>query len=295
MDKEHGDRRVFKLLHAACLMEVIACANVAHQVRHIEQGKAGQGKHVLELQGKLVPDARVAAVLDDAPNIRGQRFPCDIHGRRRAHRLAKDQDACLGVGLNDSPDPCDDIEPLGPAHADIVAAGALVGAGGGCEYVHAAVVEALDVSCHTDGLVGVSVQADSVIVRALRAGKIPSGKLGPVICGEAAALAMLFEPRPRLDILGIHLLVFLSVLAVLHRLHGVRRLGVQGKVKQKVAGKSEQRDNEHQRNNAGYLELSMGVCALSHKVFSSKMLIRQQLNEAHYGCSLLMCQQAKNG
>ncbi|WP_199584287.1 hypothetical protein [Collinsella sp. AM33-4BH] len=72
-------------------------------------------------------------------------------------------------------------------------------------------------------------------------------------------------------------------------------MGVQGKVKQKVAGKSKQRDDEHQRNNAGYLELSMGVRVLSHAAFSSKMLIRQQLNEAHYGRSPLMRQQAKNG
>ena len=170
-----------------------------------------------------------------------------------------------------------------------------MGAGGGCEYVHAAVMESFDVSGHTDGLVGISMQADSVIMGALRSSKIPSGKLGSVICGEAAALAILFKPRPRLGVLGIRLLTFFVVLAILHHLHGVRRLGVQGKVKQKVAGKSEQRNDNHQCNDAGYLELSMGTCVLSHAVFSYKMLIHQHLMQAHYGRSPLMRQQAKNG
>lgn len=116
------------------------------------------------------------------------------------------------VSLNDSLDPCDDVEALGPAHADIVAAGALVGAGGGCEHVHAAVVESLDVSGHTDRLVGISMQADGVVVCALRRSKIPCGELSPVVRGEAAALAVLFKPRPRLGFLGIRLLTFLSSL-----------------------------------------------------------------------------------
>lgn len=126
-------------------------------------------------------------------------------------------------------------------------------------------------------------------------GKTPSGELGSVARGEAAALAILFKPRPRLGFLGIRLLTFFVVFAILHHLHGVRRLGVQGKVKQKVAGKSEQRDNERQRNNDGYLKLSMGVCALRRLRFFLKMLIRQHLKQAHYGCSPLMRQQAKNG
>ena len=139
------------------------------------------------------------------------------------------------------------------------------------------------------------MQADGVVVRALRRSKIPGGKLGPVICGEAAALAMLFKPRPRLDCLDVHLLALFGVIAVLHHLHGVGRLGIQGKVKQKVAGKPQQRDNDYQRNNAGYLELSMGMYVLSHAVFSYKMLIHQHLMQAHYGRSPLMRQQAKNG
>ena len=139
------------------------------------------------------------------------------------------------------------------------------------------------------------MQADGVVVRALRRSKIPSGKLGSVICGEAAALAILFKPRPRLGVLGIRLLTFFVVLAILHHLHGVRRLGVQGKVKQKVAGKPQQRDNDYQRNNAGYLELSMGTCVLRHKKLSYKMLIHQHLMQAHYGRSQLMRQQTKNG
>ena len=148
---------MFELLHTACLMKVVARAHVAHQVCYIEQGKAGQPKYILELQGKLVPNTRITAVLDDAFHVGRQRFPRDVHGGCRTHRLAKDQDARLGVSLNDPPNPCNDTEPLGPTHADIVAAGALVGAGGGCEYVHAAVVESFDVSGHADGLIGVSV------------------------------------------------------------------------------------------------------------------------------------------
>ena len=295
VDKQHGNRRVFELLHAARLMKVVARAHVAYQVCYIEQGKAGQAEHVLELQRKLVPNTRITAVLDNAFHVCGQRFPRDVHGGCRTHRLAKDQDARLGVSLNDSLDPCDDVEALGPAHADIVAAGALVGACGGCEYVHAAVVESLDVSGHTDGLVGISMQADGVVVRALRRSKIPGGKLGPVVRGEAAALAVFLKPRPCLALLGVHLLALFGVLAILHHLHGVRRLGVQGKVKQKVAGKPQQRDNEHQRNDAGYLELSMGTCVLRHKKLSYKMLIHQHLMQAHYGRSPLMRQQAKNG
>ena len=295
VDKQHGNRRVFELLHTARLMKVVARAHVAHQVCYIEQGKAGQAEHILELQRKLVPNTRITAVLDNAFYVCGQRFPRDVHGGCRTHRLAKDQDARLGVGCNDPPNPCNDIEPLGPAHADIVAAGALVGAGGGCEYVHAAVVESLDVSGHTDGLVGISMQADGVVVRALRRSKIPGGKFGPVVRGEVAALAILFKPRPRLALLGVHLLALFGVLAVLHHLHGVGRLGIQGKVEQEVAGKPQQRDNEHQRNDAGYLELSMGTCVLRHKKLSYKMLIHQHLMQAHYGRSPLMRQQAKNG
>ena len=140
-----------------------------------------------------------------------------------------------------------------------------MGAGGRCEYVHAAVMESFDVSGHTDGLVGISMQADGVIVGALRRGKIPGGKLGPVVRGEAAALAALLKPRPCLGLLGIHLLAFSGVLSVLHHLHGVWRLGVQGKVEQEVAGKPEQRDNKRQRNDAGYLQLSIRTCVLRHK------------------------------
>ena len=170
-----------------------------------------------------------------------------------------------------------------------------MGAGGRREHVHAAVVESLDVSGHADGLVGISMQADGVIVGVLRGGKKPSGELGSVICGEAAALAVFFKPCPRLGVLGIRLLAFFVVLAILHHLHGVRRLGIQREVKQKVAGKPQQRDNDYQRNNAGYLELSMGACALRHLRFSLKMLIHQHLMQAHYGRSPLMRQQAKNG
>ena len=126
-------------------------------------------------------------------------------------------------------------------------------------------------------------------------GKIPSGELGSVICGEAAALTILFKPCPRLGFLGIRLLAFFVVLAILHHLHGVWRAGIQREVKQKVAGKSKQRDDSHQCNDAGYLELSMGTCVLSHAVFSYKMLIHQHLMQAHYGRSPLMRQQAKNG
>ena len=286
---------MFELLHTARLMKVVTRAHVAHQVCYIEQGKAGQAEHVLELQRKLVPNTRITAVLDNAFYVCGQRFPRDVHGGCRTHRLAKDQDARLGVSLNDLPDPCDDVEPLGPAHADIIAAGALVGAGGGCEYVHAAVMESFGVSGHADGLVGISMQADGVIVGVLRGGKIPSGELGSVICGKAAALAVLLKPRPRLGVLGIHLFALFGVLAILHHLHGVWRAGIQREAKQKVAGKSEQRNDDHQCNDAGYLELSMGTCVLSHAVFSYKMLIHQHLMQAHYGRSPLMRQQAKNG
>ena len=132
-------------------------------------------------------------------------------------------------------------------------------------------------------------------MRGLWGGKIPSGKLGSIICGEAAALAVLFKPCPRLGVLGIRLLTFFAVLAILHHLHGVRRLGVQGKVKQKVAGKPQQRDNERRRNNDGCLKLSMGTCVLRHEKLSYKMLIHQHLKQAHYGRSPLMRQQAKNG
>ncbi len=132
-------------------------------------------------------------------------------------------------------------------------------------------------------------------MRALWGGKIPGGKFGSVICGEAATLAVFFKPCPRLDCLGIHLLALFAVLAVLHHLHGVGRLGIQGKVEQEVAGKPQQRDNEHQRNNTGYLKLSMGTCVLRHKKLSYKMLIHQHLMQAHYGRSPLMRQQAKNG
>lgn len=83
------------------------------------------------------------------------------------------------------------------------------------------------------------------------------GKLGPVVRGEAAALAVFLKPRPRLALLGVNLLALFGVLAVLHHLHGVGGARVQGKVEQKVAGKTEQRDNEHQRNNTGYLKFSM--------------------------------------
>ena len=245
-------------------MKVVARAHVAHQVCYIEQGKAGQAEHVLELQRKLVPNTRITAVLDNAFHVCGQRFPRDVHGGCRTHRLAKDQDARLGVGLNNSPDPRDDIKALGPAHADIVAAGALVGAGGGCEYVHAAVMESFDVSGHTDGLVGISMQADGVVVRALRRSKIPGGKLGPVVRGEAAALAVFLKPRPRLGLLDVHLLALFGVFAVLHHLHGVRSTRVQGKVKQKVAGKPEHRGNEHRGNGQTDLEPSVGACILSH-------------------------------
>ena len=138
-------------------MKVVARAHVAHQVCYIEQGKAGQAEHVLELQRKLVPNTCITTVFDNAFHVCGQRFPRDVHGGCRTHRLAKDQDARLGVSLNDSLDPCNDIEPLGPAHADIVAAGALVGTGGRREHVHAAVMESFGVSGHTDGLIGVSV------------------------------------------------------------------------------------------------------------------------------------------
>ena len=132
-------------------------------------------------------------------------------------------------------------------------------------------------------------------MRALWGDKIPSGKFGSVICGEAAALAVLFKPCPRLGSLGIHLFTLFGVLAVLHHLHGVGGARVQGKVEQEVAGKPQQRYNEHQRNDAGYLELSMGTCVLRHKKLSYKMLIHQHLMQAHYGRSPLMRQQAKNG
>ena len=170
-----------------------------------------------------------------------------------------------------------------------------MGAGGRREHVHATVVEALGVSSHADGLVGISMQADGVIVGVLRGSKIPGGELGSVICGEAAALAVLFKPCPRLGILGIRLLTFFVVLAILHHLHGVWRAGIQREVKQKVAGKSEQRNDSHQCNDAGYLELSMGTCVLRHKKLSYKMLIHQHLMQAHYGRSPLVRQQTKNG
>ena len=170
-----------------------------------------------------------------------------------------------------------------------------MGTGGGREHVHAAVVEALDVSRHADGLVRISMQTNGVVVCALRSRKIPSGKLSPVIRGEAAALAVLLKPSSRLGLFGIHLLALFGVLSVLHHLHGVRRAGVQGKVEQEVAGKPEQRDNKRQRNDAGYLQLSIRTCVLSHKSLSYKMFICQHLMQAHYGCSPLMRQQAKNG
>ena len=276
-------------------MKIVARAHVAHQIGHIEQRKAGQAKYILELQGKLVPNTRIAAVLDNALHVCRQRFSRHIHGSRRAHRLAKDQDARLGIGRNNPLDPCDDIESLGPAHADIVTARALVGAGGGREHVHAAVVEALDVSCHADGLVRISVQADGVIMGALRCGKIPGGKLGPISRSEAAALAVLLKPGPRFGLLGIHLLALFGILAVLHHLHGVGRLGVQGKVEQEVAGKSQQCDNEHCGNGQTDLEPSMGTRIMRHRSLSYKMFICQHLMQAHYGCSPLMRQQAKNG
>ena len=245
-------------------MKVVARARVAHQVGYIEQGETRQAEHVFKLQGKLVPDTRIAAVLDNALHVCGQRFPRHVHGGRRAHRLAKDQDVRLGIGRNDSLDPRDDIEPFGPAHADVVTARALVGTGGRREHVHAAVVEALDVSGHTDRFVRISMQADGVVVCALRRREIPSGKLGPVICGKAAALAVLFKPRPRLSLFSIHLLALFGILAVLHHLHGVRRLGVQGKVEQEIAGKPQQGDNEYRGNGQADLEPSVGACILSH-------------------------------
>ena len=85
MDKQHGNRRVFELLHTARLMKVVARAHVAHQICYIEQGKAGQAEHVLELQRKLVPDTRITAVLDNAFYVCGQRFPRDVHGGCRTH------------------------------------------------------------------------------------------------------------------------------------------------------------------------------------------------------------------
>ena len=173
MDKEHGNRCTLELFHTAGLMKIVARTYVAYQIGHVEQRKTGQAKYILELQGELVPNTRIAAVLDNALHVCRQRFPRHVHSGCRTHRFAKDQDARLGVCRNNPPDPRDDIESLGPAHADVVAAGTLVGAGGGREHVHAAVVEALDVSGHTDGLVRISMQADGIIVRVLRCREIP--------------------------------------------------------------------------------------------------------------------------
>lgn len=70
-------------------------------------------------------------------------------------------------------------------------------------------------------------------------------------------LAILFKPRPR-GFLGIRLLTFFVVFAILHHLHG-RRAGIQRELKQKVAGKSEQHRQPPVQRDAGYLAFDGNV------------------------------------
>ena len=67
-----------------------------------------------------------------------------------------------------------------------------------------------------------------------------------------------FKPRPRLGFLGIRLLTFLSSLpsCIIFMVYGAR--GFSAKSNRKLPA-TEQRNDNHQCNDAGYLELSMGT------------------------------------
>ena len=110
------------------LQEVPPVTRAAEHAGGVEQGHLGQTILRAQLLGKLVPDAGVATVFDEASHVRLLLFAGHHHRRGGTHRYAVHGDRGLGAEeLVGDTRPTDHVVAVEPAHTDVIAT-ALTGA-----------------------------------------------------------------------------------------------------------------------------------------------------------------------
>ena len=114
MNEQHGVAALPDLLQSRRLAEAPAIAQTAKQACGIHQGEGRQAELLLQLAGELIPDAGVAAVLDEVqiPDAGGHLLAREHHRGGSTHRHPMHHHRVSLERLQ----PMQRIEPVLPAH-----------------------------------------------------------------------------------------------------------------------------------------------------------------------------------
>ena len=231
VDEQHRQPALLHLLQRRSLAESPAVFQAAQPARRVEQRKGRKPELLFKLFRKLVPDARIAAILDETFHIGLLLLARDHHGRRRAHRNPVDHHP--GVAAEDvvgNVHPPQHVEAVLPPHPDGTAFALPVVIKVRQQDVAAqvAVVEIADHQ-HPHGVVRIAVDDHRRPVRrtgSRRIDRVQSfafrSENHRVAQGPGALQTV--DPRPQERIFAVHIFIRRSVLGP-HRRIGPERIG----------------------------------------------------------------------
>ena len=140
MNEKHRFFAVFHLPQGAGLAEGVASPQLGDAAGRVKDGEFRQAEPQLQLAGKDVPDARVAAVLDEDFHAFGRVLTRRHHRGGRPHRDAMDDNLRLRVIREDEIDPAQYVLTVQPPHAYIVALALAAGPQVGCDHLIASFI-----------------------------------------------------------------------------------------------------------------------------------------------------------
>ena len=119
MNEKHGIAALADLTESRSLAERPAIAQATEQAGGMKQGEGRQVEGISELDGKLVPDAGIAAIFDEAQvtDALRHRLARKHHGGGCTHGNAVD-DHCVGLKKLH---PMEQVEAVEPTHPDSIA------------------------------------------------------------------------------------------------------------------------------------------------------------------------------
>ena len=116
MDKKDGKGGTAHLTEGRGFLERPAVAELAEPGGDIHEGMDREAELVMDLAGELVPDAGIAAVVDDATDGRGEAVARTHQDTGSAHGDAMEEGGGMGPdGVGDM-DPLLEVETVVPAH-----------------------------------------------------------------------------------------------------------------------------------------------------------------------------------
>ena len=263
VDEEHRQPAALHLLERRGLAEAPAVLHPAERIGHVEQREGRQREALAKLLGKLLPDARIAAILDKALDVGALLLTREHHRRSSPHRDAVDDHLRMTAEERIGHlHPTQHVQPVEPPHADGPSLAAAVVVEVGQQDVEAQVV-VIEVADHEHplGAVGISVDNHGRAVGRPGCGGVERMEAFPLPAADGR-VAQRSGPLEAVEPGGYGGILLADILAGRGVLGGHHLVGLQG-IGEQVEASAHRGGDKQQQNGCKVFPESFHRCVLS--------------------------------